>query len=137
MNEGWCGDEYLVLFTAAESASAQLKYKLTEYLPGYSLVGLLEWDNFIVKDANGDTQSIPTVPIERTKIAPYALAAPLTLRKDDRFTGKIKWYLKPLVFGGDPDDGANLTWIELDKHAELVVWWNEQYRMLNARTANE
>jgi hypothetical protein len=56
------------------------------------------------------------------------------LERDDRFAGKIKWYVTPLVFGGDPKIGDNLVWVSHEEHAQLVRWWNEQYRALKGAT---
>lgn len=51
-----------------------------------------------------------------------------SLQADARFTGKIKWYVQPIVFGGDPQMGNNVIWVGHEEHAKLVKWWNEQYR---------
>jgi hypothetical protein len=49
---------------------------------------------------------------------------------DERFTDRIKWYTTPIVFGGDPNLGENVTWVTHDQHVKLVGWWNKQYRDL-------
>ena len=59
---------------------------------------------------------------------PFTLPVPLSLTVDERFKGKIKWYIKPIVFGGAPNVGENLAWVNHDQHIELVRWWNEHYR---------
>ena len=132
MNEGWLNDEYLVLFSEAESTSVSSKYKLSQYLPGYTLIGLRGWDDFIVINSAGAMCSLPTVPLDSTRVEPFALPKEISLKPDDRFTGKIKWYLKPVVFGGDPQDKGNLAWVSLEQHTELVVWWNDKYKTLKA-----
>jgi len=53
MNEGWLNDEYLIVFSEAESTAASSKYKLSQYLSGYTLVGLRGWDDFIVINPSG------------------------------------------------------------------------------------
>jgi len=136
MNEGWLNDDYLILFSEAESASASSKYKLSQYLPGYVLVGLRGWDDFIVINSTGAMCSLPTVPLDPTMAAPFSLPENLALESDGRFTGKIKWYLKPLIFGGDPQDKSNLAWVSPEQHAELVVWWNDQYKTLKAQAGH-
>lgn len=50
------------------------------------------------------------------------------LEPDSRLAGKIKWYIKPLIFGGDPESEDNLTWLPHDQHIDLVTWWNAKYR---------
>jgi len=42
--------------------------------------------------------------------------------------GKIKWYIKPVLFGGEPELSDNIKWVELDQHAQLVRFWNQKYR---------
>jgi hypothetical protein len=50
------------------------------------------------------------------------------LRPDERFMGKIKWYTKPIVFGGDPSSEENMIWVDIVTHQELVRWWNQKYQ---------
>jgi hypothetical protein len=52
---------------------------------------------------------------------------PSGLNQDRRFTGKIKWYTQPIVFGGDPSSEENMIWVDIQKHQELVKWWNRKY----------
>ena len=132
MVEGWQDDDYLVLFSDAESAALAGKYRLPNYLPGCTLVGLNGWDEFIVLDPGGSMLALPTVPADLSHASHFALPEQLSLEPDGRFTGKIKWYVKPLVFGGHPEDDANLAWVTHEQHAELVVWWNEQYKAAKA-----
>ena len=132
MTEGWFNDEYLVIFSQSEGASLASKYKFSESLPGYTLVGLRGWDDFIVINPAGVMFSIPTVPLSETSKTEFVIPNNLSLEDDIRFTGKIKWYLKPIVFGGDPQDKQNLTWVTLEQHVELVVWWNNQYKSIKA-----
>ena len=40
---------------------------------------------------------------------------------------EIKWYITPVVFGGDPSLADNVTWVALDQHAQLVKFWNGKY----------
>lgn len=129
MNEGWQNDTYFVILTQDESSAAMSAYGFDRYLPGYTLIGLKDWDDFIVINQAGVMLTLPTVPLDPCYAAPFALPQPISLEPDNRLTGKIKWHLKPLVFGGDPGDKENLTWITHEHHAELVVWWNKQYKL--------
>lgn len=128
MRQGWYGDEYLILFNDSEASSALDNYGISRVLPGFKLIGLRGWDDFILQDSNGETYSVPTVPSIPTHLATYALPpAGSTLAPDDRFQNKIKWYVKPVVFGGDPHLGANVVWVSYDEHAQLVKYWNCLY----------
>ena len=135
MKEGWLGDEYLILFEGSEIDAAAGRYAVGLALPGFELIGLRDWDDFIVRDQNGDVFSVPTVPFDMEELIPFQMSngAP-DLQPDDRFAGRIKWYVKPVVFGGDPEIGDNLVWVSHEEHAELVRWWNERSRELT-RTA--
>lgn len=125
MKEGWRDEEYLILFEKSEVASATERYQLERFLPGFEIIGLQGWDDMIVRRNDGRTFSVPTIPISEDLLAPFE--APLenvSLVEDSRFTGQIKWYIKPVVLGGDPNIGENLKWVTHQLHGELVVWWN-------------
>lgn len=124
MTEGWRGDDYFVLFSGSEVLEQSDRYGIAEILPGFRVLGLIGWDDFIVQDAAGATFKIPTVPCDPQYLEPLQLPDPEKLQADSRFRGKIKWYVQPVVFGGDPNAGDNLTWVAHDKHVSLVRWWN-------------
>jgi hypothetical protein len=135
MHEGWHHNNYFVLFSDPVAASE--RYAIARWLPGFTVVALQSWDHFVVRDAEGATFSVPTVPIAKEFLSPTSIpTGDAALRHDARFTGKIKWYLKPIVFGGAPDLSENLIWITHDEHAKLVVSWNEKYRALKAQASH-
>jgi hypothetical protein len=91
------------------------------------IVGLRGWDDFIVRNANGQLFTVPTVPLSIKYLANFQLPPePIQLAADDRFHGRIKWYVTPLAAGGDPQAKENTIWVDHDKHSELVVWWNNR-----------
>ena len=128
MREGWLNDDYLILFADTELPSIAQRYAIEQTLPGYTILGLRGWDDFIVRDASGNTYTVPTVPLDKRYLQAFTLPVSATLEVDDRFKEKIKWYITPLIFGGDPDNPTNLTWVSHEQHAQLVAWWNKQYR---------
>jgi hypothetical protein len=132
MIEGWNGDNYLVLFSGEETQSASERYGTAALLPGYRIVGLCGWDDFIVQGENGDTFTLPTVPCDFEELARFQVPGAHELVPDDRFAGKIKWYITPIKFGGDPTASENMTWLTLAKHADAVRWWNTLYRDVTA-----
>jgi hypothetical protein len=129
MREGWCNDDYWSLCdNQKEAEHLTTLYGLADYLPGYFILGLKGWVDFILSDREGRYSLIPTVPFERGSLAPFSFpAAFLRLESDDRFTGKIKWYVKPIRFGGDPTAKENVAWLSRDEHAQAVRWWNQFY----------
>jgi len=64
MNEGWLGDDYLILFDEAEVAAPSDRYGISQLLPGYQVLGLRGWDDFILRDSARQIYSVPTVPTE-------------------------------------------------------------------------
>lgn len=131
MNEGWSGEEYLVLFSEDESKVKTQQYKLDEFLPGYHLFGIKSWDDFIVINKFNKVFTVPTVPMVIPFLESYILPKSLSLTHDKKFTGKIKWYTQPIVFGGDPNIGENLVWVSHDQHIPLVNFWNTKYNEAN------
>ena len=131
MQEGWFEDDYFIVFAESEIEAATARYRLSEFLPQYQIVGIAGWDDFLVRDPSGRTLRIPTVPIDVQYLEPFDSAEPLPLLQSDaRFTGQIKWYVQPLIFGGAAEDESNIIWVSHELHAQLVVWWNQQYRRL-------
>ena len=127
MNEGWHGDDYLILFAESEIGLATDRYGISKQLAGFQLLGLRGWDDFIVQDSAGHTFSIPTVPIDPQYLEPFHIpAGKAALQYDARFAGKIKWYLRPLVFGGDVNEKENCVWVSHEQHAQLVRFWNDK-----------
>jgi len=129
MREGRCNDDYWALCEDQKEAEHLTAiYGLAEYLTGYFIVGLKGWDDFILCDREGRYFLIPTFPLERASLAPFRFPAEtLRLESDEKFTNKIKWYVKPIRFGGNPNENENIAWLSLDQHAEAVKWWNKFY----------
>ncbi len=134
MREGWLGDEYIVLFSDDESSAFADACDLGTTLPGFAALGLRGWHDLIGRDETGQTFTIPSVPLDRKYIAAFDLPDASRLKADERFVGKVRWLVKPLVFGGSPDAESNIAWVTHQQHVELVRWWNEQYRVAKAST---
>ena len=139
MKEGWTeASEYIQLFDADDRDAMAKAYDLHQRLPGYQLLGLISWDSFLLEDNQGGHFQIPTVPLDKEYLAPYNEEVdPDQLKPDPEYTGKIKWYIKPVVFGGDPEIAENINWICIEQHQELVRWWNDKYLELKYREKDE
>ena len=128
MTEGWHDDEYLILFSEDEVEPMTERYGLKHFIDGFRIVGLRGWDDFIIQDVSGRSFTMPSVPIAIEYLKPFMLVIDSSkVRPDSRFTGKVKWYVKPPIFGGGPQAKENLTWINFQQHAEAVQWWNQKY----------
>nr|CAP49112.1 putative integron gene cassette protein [uncultured bacterium]CAP49113.1 putative integron gene cassette protein [uncultured bacterium] len=90
MIEGWNDDQYLILFDEIESGEASERYRIDDALPGFTIVGLLGWDDFIVRNEQGRTFTVPTVPINTAELQPYEISKDLPLTLDSDATGRIK-----------------------------------------------
>jgi hypothetical protein len=90
---------------------------------------------FVVRNDSDQTYSIPTVPVDTRYLSPISVPGEESaLDFDARFSGKIKSYVKPIVFGGDPNVGDNLVWLSHEAHVRFVKFWNEKYRGLKSPT---
>ena len=128
MNEGWHDEEYFVLFDAEESQRASKRYAVSRSLPGFKIIGLRGWDDFIVLADGGKLYTVPTVPAVSKYLKPFQFPDDAdTLVDDPRLRGRIKWYIQPVVYGGSPTARDNITWVDHETHAQLVLWWNERY----------
>lgn len=91
MREGLWKDDYLILFDEPEFDAATARYGISEFLPGYEIVGLW-WDDFLGRDANGLTYSVPTIAPHTRYLEPFTPpSCDEPLETDDRFAGKVKW----------------------------------------------
>jgi hypothetical protein len=135
MIEGWHNDDYLILCEDQSETNAMTeRYAIVNYLPDYMILGLKSWDDFIVCDARKQFFTVPSVPLDAKYLQPFGLKFDVSkLLPDPRLPGKIRWFIKPLVFGGDPSAESNTKWITLDEHVEAVKWWNELYRDVQRR----
>lgn len=132
MTEGWFNDAYYLLFDQGEAADVGKAYRLDVYLPGVTVIGLKFWDDVLIRDVDGLVYSVPSVPLDRGHFRPERSAVPAArlLEPDARLSGKVRWFVKPVAFGGDPKDDGNTTWITLAQHAQVVRWWNDQYQTI-------
>ena len=130
MRDGWYNDEYWSLCEdQSEAEKLTASYVLGEYIPGYFIVGLKGWDDFILTNSEGCYFLVPTVPLELESLSPFTFPAEsLRLEPDERFSGKFKWYVKPLRFGGSPSEKKNMVWLSQGEHVRVVMWWNTFYR---------
>jgi hypothetical protein len=130
ITEGWSGADYYTFFDVDDHLLMTSEYGVDRLLPGYTVVGLIGWDDFLLCLDN-KYFTCPTVPIQIQHVTRLSLRQlPTVLSSDDRLAGQCKWYITPLVFGGDPKDDSNICWVDYKHHRELVRWWNAKYKEL-------
>ena len=104
MTEGWFGDDYLISLNEAEVASASDRYSISRFIPGHQVIGLRGWDDLIVRDSVGLVYTVPSVAMDSGFLSRYVFPeAESSMVPEERFLGRIKWYVQPIVFGGDPN----------------------------------
>ncbi len=130
MREGWFNEDYLILAeTPDEAFHLGLLYGIDEALPQFHFIGLSNWSEFLVQDSAGNLFKVPTVPLDASYLQKSdALPTTLALVTDERIKGRIRWFIQPMVFGGDPSSQENTTWLPSGQHAEAVRWWNKKYK---------
>lgn len=88
MNEGWHGDTYLIVLTQDESAAAMTAYGFNRFLPGYTLVGLRSWIDFIVVNQVGAMYTVPTVLLDPSLVTAFPNPQHVALEADEGSPGK-------------------------------------------------
>jgi len=88
MKDGWHNDEYFALYeNRAEAEAATERYRLANYLPGYLIVGLKFWDDFILCDSEDKYYTVPTVPLVREELRASSFPTEsLKLRADTKLS---------------------------------------------------
>jgi hypothetical protein len=132
--EGWCDRGYLQLFREESVLAMTDAYSLGAFLPGMVAIGLIGWDDLLVRDSAGLTWTVPTLPMRSKYLENSVIDINSEVIPDRELTGKIKWYVSPLLFGGSPTDASNIIWVDLEKHCELVCWWNTKYEEIKTKT---
>ena len=91
--EGWSGDQYYTLFEGADHDAITQAYGVDKLLPGYIVVGLVGWDDFLlVKD--GEYFTSPTIPAVAEYVVPFSSNdLPTSLESDPPRVGTVKWYV--------------------------------------------
>lgn len=64
MQEGWLREDYLILFDESEIAATNGRYDIAAHFTGFQIIGLKGWDDFILRNGEGQQFTIPTVPLD-------------------------------------------------------------------------
>ena len=115
-------DKRIVLFEDDDISNAYLK---SDALKNFEIIGLINDNDFLVKDHDDKIYSIPTVPLDSDHLEPFHF----NIETEEKVTElKILWYVQPLIFGGSPFAKENMKKVDLETHIGLVNWWNDKYK---------
>ena len=145
--EGFVGEIYLRLYRLLELPALNQAYEVGRYLPGYTMFGSTGGgEGYFVEHKHGTLLRIPMIPmlLEFSEVVGRSLPEFLKtaasgkrrLEADTDTIGLELHEIKPIVFGGDPEDPQNKTLLSPPKHAEAVRHWNQIFRDLRSKGGN-
>lgn len=139
MIEGWHGSDHLILFDEAEIAAASDRYAVSQFLPGYEVIGLRWWDDFILQDFGGATFCAPTIQaVAELQITFRLMRSP----QKERHSNSM------IVFRAKSSGTSNLSCSGATRSrrrnhlgqsrsacttGQMVKYWNGLYRSLKSR----
>jgi len=125
MIKAYTKENEILLFDSDKVSQISSEYCLDKVLPDHQIIGLIDWDDFLIVDKNNKTFQVPTVPIDTQYLNSFECEV---VKEEEVKEELIKWYVTPLIFGGDPSSSENINFIDIETHIKLVVWWNNKYQ---------
>ncbi len=141
--EGWLDDEYVRLYAEFDRRHVASLYAFHEFLPDYELWGSWGLDALCLAPG-GKLYRIPWIPLaESHRQEAYSSVAALrsSLSSLHEATpayehfGQEVHFTRPIVFGGSPNDSANLVMVDQAAHAQLCQYWTRVYARLRPPVA--
>ncbi|MCE9519243.1 MAG: hypothetical protein K8R87_06805 [Verrucomicrobia bacterium] len=141
--EGWLADEYVRFFALSARKDIASLYGFEEFLPGYELWGSWGLDALCL-GRDSKLYRIPWIPLSeagRQDAYPNIEALSSALATLHEATpayehfGKELHFIKPFIFGGSPDDSANIAMVDQSTHAQFCRFWNGVYARLQTTVA--
>lgn len=141
--EGWLGDEYVRIYAPSLRVSVTELYDVTRFLPHYELWGSWGMDALCLAQ-DGKFYRIPWVPLtEASREIAYsgiealheALADLHEATPAYEYFAKEVHFIMPVIFGGDPNDPANIAMIDQKAHAEICCFWNGMHARMSKSDA--
>ena len=128
-SEGWSFDTYYIFFKKSDYDSFTIGYGINKHFPELKVVGLIDWDTFILKQSKKIYFTCPCLPTTKSGLAKLSKASlPTKLEKDPRFTDKVLWRVQPIIFGGSPDSEDNMALVTYEQHQQLIIFWNKTFQ---------
>lgn len=133
--QGWLGDRHYLLFNEPSRVEITKGYNLAVLLPGFTAIGIADFEDLLVLDHQGQAWATPLIPIDPKGLSQVSPPELHQLEPDICEPDLLRFRVHPLRFGGDPTDASNLQLISLEKHFELVSFWNVKYQSEAARSS--
>ena len=152
--EGFVGHEYLRLFALDQLLWVNDAYGVGTYLPGHCMFGsngcgeaylfgpptvaerAVIRVSFIPLDPDYVSQSWPSFDqflLALVNAPPDNPDDPYPYTPDPDAIGKELHEVHPIALGGSPTDPANKVLVPVEKHAELVAFWNRTFNAIRQR----
>jgi hypothetical protein len=134
---GTVGGKYVRLFDSQEWDRINSEYDVSQYIPGYRIIGSVDFDALCV-GPDHRVYTVPFIPMSEDHKAVFANGSADLQAITELYLGIATpdqdvqiHFVKPIAFGGDPGDPKNVTHIPQPAHAKMCTFWNEKYfRML-------
>jgi SMI1 / KNR4 family (SUKH-1) len=136
--EGWVGDAYVALWTAAEIPEFNTIISSNLFMPGCVLIGSDGGGEGLGFDTRTSRMKVVTVPLvglawERaSELAPsftdwitrMAGSGKSEIGGVPRWLGKSIYEVQPILFGGSPTEESNKALVSIREHLGMARWWN-------------
>lgn len=151
--EGFIGHRYLRLFALEQLPWVNTAYEVRTYLPGFFLFGSDGCGEAYLFGPASPARSVVTVPfipldleyqseswpsfdhflVALAEAPPDCDSSTYPDTPDPKALGLEVHQVHPIVFGGHPTDPANTVLVPVEKHVELVSFWNRTYQGIRQR----
>ena len=146
--EGFIGDKYCRFYSIDKLIALNQAFMVKDFAPGLFIFGSTgggEAFTFDTRNSPASIVEIPFIPMDikyakvlGKTILDFFIAlsgqskneTPHAINMD--LIGKEVHEIQPIVFGGNPVDPKNKTFLIPEDYAKLVVWWNKQYQKVVA-----
>lgn len=132
----WNKDHYLEFWPISRIKALNESYAVHEHLPGFTAFGSDGIGNIILFSNNPHDSSVFTAPfigmgkVGVTRDADSLESFLAGLGEPDFEKAMLEKpelvEIKPILFGGDPVDPSNKTWLSRTEHIKFVQFWNRQ-----------
>lgn len=134
--EGFSGDEYLRIYDPEHWDRINREYQSDRFIPGYQIIGSIE-SEAVCLGPDSVVYLIPFIPmsVEFKEVYRNSLEELKGIMEKELKPASSAYenyglevhFVKPIAFGGDPDDKSNVKFIPQPEHARICSFWNQVY----------